>query len=128
VLISASHLKLRHYLSHLLGPPALLSVHSHRESHAVQGTQLRVYGYNNTRSALVFLDEPGRKLSITNQKIQTNNDSSSGPQFPWPLADLCIWWALPPHAPMETLIHGARPARSPSSYSRLTMKTLCVSS
>ena len=61
---------------------------------------LRVYDYNNTGSALVFLDEVRRKLPFAIQRNQTDNDSSFGLQFTWHLADLGIHHRrIPPASP-----------------------------
>ncbi len=61
---------------------------------------LRVYDYNNTRSAVAFLDEVRRRLPFAIQRIQTDNDSSFGPQFTWHLADLGIAHRhIPPASP-----------------------------
>ncbi len=61
---------------------------------------LRVYNYNNTRSAVTFLDEVRRRLPFAIQRIQTDNDSSFGPQFTWHLADLGIAHRhIPPASP-----------------------------
>jgi transposase InsO family protein len=61
---------------------------------------LRVYDYNNTRSAVAFLDEVRRRLPFAIRRIQTDNDSSFGPQFTWRLADLGIAHRhIPPASP-----------------------------
>jgi transposase InsO family protein len=61
---------------------------------------LRVYDYNNTRSAVAFLDEVRRRLPFAIRRIQTDNDSSSGPQFTWHLADWGIAHRhIPPASP-----------------------------
>jgi transposase InsO family protein len=61
---------------------------------------LRVYDYNNTRSAVAFLEEVRRRLPFAIQRIQTDNDSSFGPQFTWHLADLGIGHRhIPPACP-----------------------------
>jgi transposase InsO family protein len=61
---------------------------------------LRVYDYNNTRSATAFLDQVRQKLPFTIQQIQTDNDSSFGPQFTYHLADLGIHHRrIPPGCP-----------------------------
>ena len=61
---------------------------------------LRVYDYNNTRSAVAFLEEVRRRLPFAIQRIQTDNDSSFGPQFTWHLADLGIAHRhIPPASP-----------------------------
>ena len=59
---------------------------------------LRVYDYNNTRSATAFLDQVRQKLPVTIQQI--DNDSSFGPQFTHHLADLGIHHRrIPPGVP-----------------------------
>jgi hypothetical protein len=40
---------------------------------------LRVYDYNNTRSALAFVDQVRRRLPFVIRRIQTDNDSSRAP-------------------------------------------------
>jgi transposase InsO family protein len=61
---------------------------------------LRVYDYNNTRSAVDFLEQVRRRLPFAIQRIQTDNDSSFGPQFTWHLADLGIaHHHIPPACP-----------------------------
>lgn len=75
---------------------------------------LPVYDYNNTRSAVAFLDEVRRRLPFAIQRIQTDNDSSFGPQFTWHLADLGIAHRhIPPPVPKSTVrLSGAtRPMR-----------------
>ncbi|MCI0717871.1 MAG: IS481 family transposase [Acidobacteria bacterium] len=61
---------------------------------------LRVYDYNNTHSAMAFLEEVRQRLPFAIQRIQTDNDSSFGPQFTWHLADLGIAHRhIPPASP-----------------------------
>ncbi len=61
---------------------------------------LPVYDYNNTRSAVAFLDEVRRRLPFAIQRMQADNDSSFGPQFTWHLADLGIAHRhIPPASP-----------------------------
>jgi transposase InsO family protein len=49
---------------------------------------LRIYDHNNTKTAMDFLKEVREHFPFTIQKIQTDNDSSFGPQFTWHLSDL----------------------------------------
>jgi len=61
---------------------------------------LRVYDYNNTRSAVTFLEAVRRRLPFAIQRIQTDNDSSFSRQFTWHLADLGIVHRhIPPACP-----------------------------
>lgn len=53
-------------------------------------TPSNLYDYNNSGSALTFLEELHRCLPFAIQRIQTDNDSSFGQQFTWDLADLGI--------------------------------------
>jgi transposase InsO family protein len=61
---------------------------------------LRIYDHNNTKTAMDFLKEVREHFPFTIQKIQTDNDSSFGPQFTWHLADLRISHRhIPPGCP-----------------------------
>lgn len=51
---------------------------------------LRVYDHNNTKTAMELLPEVREHLPFAIQRIQTDNDSSFGPQFTWHLSDLRI--------------------------------------
>ncbi|PYT63725.1 MAG: IS481 family transposase [Acidobacteria bacterium] len=51
---------------------------------------LRIYDHNNTKTAIDFLREVREHFPFAIQKIQTDNDSSFGPQFTWHLSDLSI--------------------------------------
>jgi len=51
---------------------------------------LRIYDNNNTKTAIDFLAEVREHFPFAIQKIQTDNDSSFGPQFTWYLSDLSI--------------------------------------
>jgi transposase InsO family protein len=61
---------------------------------------LRVYDHNNTKTAIDFLREVREHFPFAIQKIQTDNDSSFGPQFTWHLSDLSISHRhIPPGCP-----------------------------
>jgi len=61
---------------------------------------LRIYDHNNTKTAMDFLKEVREHFPFTIQKIQTDNDSSFGPQFTWHLSDLKIsHHHIPPGCP-----------------------------
>src|SRR3989441_2249262 len=51
---------------------------------------LCIYDHNNTKTAIDFLREVREHFPFAIQKIQTDNDSSFGPQFTWHLSDLSI--------------------------------------
>lgn len=61
---------------------------------------LRIYDHNNTRTAIEFLQQVREHFPFAMQKIQTDNDSSFGPQFTWHLSDLGIAHKhIPPACP-----------------------------
>ena len=61
---------------------------------------LRIYDHNNTKTAIDFLREVREHFPFAIQKIQTDNDSSFGPQFTWHLSDLSISHRhIPPGCP-----------------------------
>jgi len=61
---------------------------------------LRIYDHNNTKTAMDFLKEVREHFPFTIQKIQTDNDSSFGPQFTWHLSDPSISHLhIPPGCP-----------------------------
>jgi transposase InsO family protein len=61
---------------------------------------LRIYDHNNTKTAIEFLSEVREHFPFAIQKIQTDNDSSFGPQFTWHLSDLSIsHHHIPPGCP-----------------------------
>ena len=61
---------------------------------------LRVYDHNNTKTAMEFLHEVREHLPFAIRTIQTDNDSSFGPQFTWHLSDLRISHRhIPPGCP-----------------------------
>jgi transposase InsO family protein len=61
---------------------------------------LRVYDHNNTKTAMEFLNEVKEHLPFAILKIQTDKDSSFGPQFTWHLSDLRIAHRhIPPGCP-----------------------------
>ena len=61
---------------------------------------LRIYDHNNTKTAIEFLNEVREHFPFAIQKIQTDNDSSFGPQFTWHLSDLRISHRhIPPGCP-----------------------------
>jgi transposase InsO family protein len=61
---------------------------------------LRIYDHNNTKTAIDFLREVREHFPFAIQKIQTDNDSSFGPQFTWHLSDLSISHRhIPPRCP-----------------------------
>ena len=61
---------------------------------------LRIYDHNNTKTAIDFLREVREHFPFAIQKIQTDNDSSFGPQFTWHLSDLSIAHRhIPPGCP-----------------------------
>ena len=61
---------------------------------------LRVYDHNNTKTAMEFLNEVRQLFPFVIRKIQTDNDSSFGPQFTWHLSDLSISHRhIPPGCP-----------------------------
>ena len=61
---------------------------------------LRIYDHNNTKTAIDFLSEVREHFPFAIQKIQTDNDSSFGPQFTWHLSDLSISHRhIPPGCP-----------------------------
>lgn len=61
---------------------------------------LRVYDHNNTKTAMEFLQEVRQHLPFAIHRIQTDNDSSFGPQFTWHLSDLRISHRhIPPGCP-----------------------------
>lgn len=51
---------------------------------------LRIYDHNITRTTIEFLNQVRERFPFAIQKIQTDNDSSFGPQFTWDLFDLSI--------------------------------------
>jgi hypothetical protein len=68
--------------------PALLPVHRHRRSDTL------------SRLVIEFLSEVREHFPFAIQKIQTDNDSSFGPQFTWHLSDLSIsHHHIPPGCP-----------------------------
>jgi transposase InsO family protein len=61
---------------------------------------LRIYDHNNTKTAIEFLNEIREHFPFAIQKIQTDNDSSFGPQFTWHVSDLSISHRhIPPGCP-----------------------------
>jgi len=61
---------------------------------------LRIYDHNNTKTAMEFLSAVREHFPFAIQKIQTDNDSSFGPQFTWHLSDLSISHRhIPPGCP-----------------------------
>jgi transposase InsO family protein len=61
---------------------------------------LRIYDHNNTKTAIDFLREVREHFPFAILKIQTDNDSSLGPQFTWHLSDLSISHRhIPPGCP-----------------------------
>ncbi|MBS1867137.1 MAG: transposase [Acidobacteria bacterium] len=61
---------------------------------------LRIYDHNKTKTAIGFLAEVREHSPFDIQKIQTDNDSSFGPQFTWHLSDLRISHRhIPPGCP-----------------------------
>jgi len=61
---------------------------------------LRIYDHNNSKTAIDFLSEVREHFPFAIQKIQTDNDSSFGPQFTWHLSDLRISHRhIPPGCP-----------------------------
>jgi transposase InsO family protein len=61
---------------------------------------VRIYDHNNTKTAIDFLREVREHFPFAIQKIQTDNDSSFGPQFTWHLSDLRISHKhIPPGCP-----------------------------
>jgi transposase InsO family protein len=51
---------------------------------------LLIYDHNKTKTASDFLSEVREHFPFAIHKIQTDNDSSFGPQFTWHLSDLSI--------------------------------------
>jgi len=61
---------------------------------------LRIYEHNNIKTAMDFLKEVREHFPFIIQEIQTDNDSSFGPQFTWHLSDLKISHRhIPPGCP-----------------------------
>jgi len=61
---------------------------------------LRIYDHNNARTAIDFLRVVREHFPFAIQKIQTDNDSSFGPEFTWYLSDLSISHRhIPPGCP-----------------------------
>jgi transposase InsO family protein len=61
---------------------------------------LRVYDHNNTKTAIDILAQVRQHFPFAIKKIQTDNDSSFGPQFTWHLSDLSIAHRhIPPGCP-----------------------------
>ena len=61
---------------------------------------LRIYDHDNTKTAIDSLREVREHFPFAIQKIQTDNDSSFGPQFTWHLSDLRISHRhIPPGCP-----------------------------
>jgi len=61
---------------------------------------IRIYDHNNTKTAIDFLREVRVHFPFAIQKIQTDNDSSFGPQFTRHVSDLSIWHRhIPPVCP-----------------------------
>jgi len=62
---------------------------------------LRIYDHNNTKTAIRFQREVREHFPFAIQRIQTDNDSSFGPQFTWQLSDLSISRRhIPPGCPV----------------------------
>jgi transposase InsO family protein len=61
---------------------------------------LRICDHNNTKTAIDFLREVREHFPFAIRRIQTDNDSSFGPQFTWHLSDLSISHRhIPPECP-----------------------------
>ena len=61
---------------------------------------LRIYDHDNTKTAIQFLQEVREHFPFAIHRIQTDNDSSFGPQFTWHLSDLRIsHHHIPPGCP-----------------------------